>query len=64
MKVKIDHELCAGDAICAELCPEVFEMQDDDKAHVIVDEVPEGSEECVQDAIDSCPESCIEIVEE
>ena len=62
MKVKIDAELCSGDAICSDLCPEVFEM-DGDKAKVIVDVVPEDLEEDVRDAVDSCPEGCIEIIE-
>ncbi|MCD6162111.1 MAG: ferredoxin [candidate division Zixibacteria bacterium] len=62
MKVKIDQDLCSGDAICTDLCPEVFEM-DGDKAKVIVDVVPEDLEEDVRDAVDSCPEGCIEIIE-
>ncbi|HHI02540.1 MAG TPA: ferredoxin [candidate division Zixibacteria bacterium] len=62
MKVKIDHDLCSGDGICADLCPEVFEMEDD-KAKVIVDVVPEDAEEDCRDAADSCPEGCIEIIE-
>lgn len=62
MKVKIDHDLCSGDGICADLCPEVFEM-DGDKAKVIVEDVPEDAEEACRDAVDSCPEGCIEIEE-
>ncbi len=62
MKVKIDHDLCSGDGICADLCPEVFEMEDD-KAKVIIEEVPEDAEEDCRDAADSCPEGCIEIIE-
>ena len=62
MKVKIDHDLCSGYGICADLCPEVFEMEDD-KAKVIVDVVPEDAEEDCRDAADSCPEGCIEIIE-
>jgi len=62
MKVKIDHDLCSGDGICADLCPEVFEMEDD-KAKVIVEDVPEDAEEDCRDAADSCPEGCIEIIE-
>ena len=62
MKVKIDRDLCSGDAICVDLCPDVFEM-DGDKAKVIVDVVPEDLEEDVRDAADSCPEGCIEIIE-
>lgn len=64
MRVKIDRDLCSSDGICAELCPEVFEMDEDDIAKVIVDEVPPDAEECVREAVDSCPESCIEIIEE
>ena len=63
MRVKIDRELCSGDGICSELCPEVFELDDENKATVIVDKVPEDAEDACRDAVDSCPESCIEIEE-
>ena len=63
MKVKVDHELCSGDAICAEICPEVFQMNDSDQAEVIVDEVPADLEDDVREAAESCPEGCI-IIEE
>ncbi|MBN1212632.1 MAG: ferredoxin [candidate division Zixibacteria bacterium] len=62
MKVKIDQDLCTGDAICVDLCPDVFEM-DGDQAKVIVDEVPEEFEDACRDAAESCPEGCIEIIE-
>ncbi len=63
MKVKVDKELCTGDSICVDICPDVFVMNDDDIAEVLVDEVPEDLEEAVREAADSCPESCI-IIEE
>lgn len=62
MKVKIDQDICTGDAICVDLCPDVFEM-DGDVAKVIVDEVPEEFEDACRDAAESCPEGCIEIIE-
>jgi len=34
MKPTVDQELCIGCGTCQELCPEVFEVQDD-KAQVI-----------------------------
>ena len=34
MKVWIDQDLCTGDGICAEICPDVFEMADDGLAYV------------------------------
>ena len=34
MKVWIDQDLCTGDGLCAEICPEVFIMRDDGLAYV------------------------------
>ena len=34
MKVWIDQDLCTGDGLCAEICPEVFVMRDDGLAYV------------------------------
>ena len=34
MKVWIDQDLCTGDGICAEICPDIFEMADDWLAYV------------------------------
>ncbi len=34
MKVWIDQDLCTGDGICAEICPDIFEMHDDGLAYV------------------------------
>jgi ferredoxin len=63
MKVKIDPELCTGDEICVQLCPEVFEMQED-KAVVIMDDIPEDLQDSVREAVDSCPSEAITIEEE
>ena len=56
-KVYIVKEECLGCETCAELCPDVFEMNDEGLA-----EVREGADtavECVDDAIASCPAGCI-----
>jgi len=34
MKVWIDQNLCTGDGICTEICPELFVMHDDGLAYV------------------------------
>ena len=34
MKVWIDQDLCTGDGICAEICPDIFGMHADGLAYV------------------------------
>ena len=58
MKVKIEADLCTACDLCIDTCPDVFEMGDD-VAVVKVDTVPEGLEDEVQEAIDSCPSEAI-----
>jgi ferredoxin len=54
---EIDMEVCIGCGTCAELCPEVFELNDDEKAVVIG---PDKCDTCdCQEAVDNCPVECI-----
>ena len=57
MKVRIE-DTCTACGLCVDTCPDVFEMGDD-IAQVIVDEVPEGLEAEVQQAVDECPSESI-----
>lgn len=59
MKAVVNEDLCIGCGLCAEICPEVFEMNDDMIAIVIVDEVPAELEESAKEAADSCPVEAI-----
>ncbi len=57
-RVIIDTEECIGCESCVELCPEVFEFDDkNEKAIVILAEG--GDEECIEEAISTCPSECI-----
>lgn len=57
MAIRIDEDECMGCESCVELCPDVFEMNDDgDKARVID---PNSDADCVDEAIDSCPAEAI-----
>ncbi|HMP73749.1 MAG TPA: ferredoxin [Kiritimatiellia bacterium] len=61
MKVTVDDSTCTGCEVCTDLVPEVFEMGDDMISRVILDPVPETLKEKVQEAVDNCPVTCIEI---
>jgi ferredoxin len=61
MKAVVDKDLCIGCGLCPEMCPEVFEMADDDKAHVKVDPVPPASEGSCREAAEECPVSAITV---
>lgn len=64
MKVRIEpREECLGDGICADECPEAFEMADDGLATVTNAEPDESLREKVQNAADECPAEII-IVED
>jgi ferredoxin len=53
----VDKDVCIGCQICVTSVPEVFRMDDSNLAEVYD---PEGaSEKAIQEAIDSCPVSCI-----
>ena len=62
MKANVDKDTCIGCGMCPSICPDVFEMDDDDgKAKVIVSEVPDGKDDEAQDAADSCPVDAISV---
>lgn len=56
--VMIDQDECIGCESCVEICPEVFQFNDElEKAQVVK---PEGGpEDLIQEAIDTCPAECI-----
>ena len=48
-----------GCEACVELCPEIFGFDiDETKAYVIQND-EESDEECIEEAIGSCPAGCI-----
>ncbi len=60
MKCKIDSEKCIGCGNCVALTEsKVFDFNDEGLATAIVDEVPEGMEETVKDAVEQCPTGAI-----
>jgi len=63
MKATVNKDLCLGCGICADMCPEVFQMEDD-KAVAKVDKVPPAAESACRDAAEQCPVEAIQIDED
>jgi len=61
MKATVDRDLCAGCAVCEDVCEEVFEMDDEDIAIVKLDSIPDEHEDTCRDAADQCPSEAIVI---
>ena len=57
-RVYVDEEECIGCGSCADICPEVFELDEEtEKSRVIK---PEGGpEDLIEKAMVECPMSCI-----
>jgi len=54
MKIKIT-KMCMGDRNCNDLCPEVFEYDEDQlKSTIKFDEIPEHLKKICQQAADEC----------
>ena len=63
MKVVITSQ-CMGDRNCNDLCPQVFEYDENElKSIVKYDEIPEQYEEIVRRAAQECGADAIEIIE-
>jgi ferredoxin len=63
MRVRVDPDQCEANAVCMGIEPRVFQVDDDDKLHIIVDEVPAEMEDAVRRAVDSCPKRALYLSE-
>lgn len=63
MRAFVDEDACTGCALCEGICPEVFQMNDDFIAEVILDPVPADLEDCAREAMESCADEAITLEE-
>lgn len=64
MKVKVIEEKCCGFATCMSIAPQVFDIDSDQIAVVLMDgDLPTDLHGCIRDAVSACPTEAILIEE-
>ena len=63
MKITVDFDLCASNAVCMGIAPEIFEVRDDGYLYVLNDSPGPEYAERMSEAVNSCPTGAISIGE-
>jgi ferredoxin len=59
--VKVNRELCTGHALCVAVAGNIFDLDEEVVATVLVDEVPAKWEAEARDGAAACPEQAITV---
>ena len=62
LHAEVNRSKCSGYGICADLCPEVFVLDDQGFATVAVGSIPESLHAAAREAAYECPEEAIDIL--
>jgi ferredoxin len=63
MKVIVDYDRCEANAVCMQICPEVFKLNEDDTLDVLIEEPGENLRAKVLEAVRRCPRQAITVKE-
>ena len=59
MRVVVDLDECEANAVCVSIAPELFDLDDDETLHILI-ERPDGELlERARQAVDSCPKRAL-----
>lgn len=63
MEVHVDPDICISCGTCIDLCPKVYDWDEEGKARCLLEEVPRDLEDCAREALESCPVEAIKEIE-
>jgi len=61
MRAYVDKDGCIACGLCPDICPEIFQMEDDGKAGASEDEIPDNLLTSAKEAEENCPVSVISV---
>lgn len=64
LRVVADRNLCCGYGVCAEICPEVFAVDEAGVVKLLLDVVPANLEARAREGAAACPQCALEVKEE
>jgi ferredoxin len=59
VRVIVDRDACESNGVCADLVPEIFELDDEDVLHITPGPVPGALADLVTYAVRSCPKAAL-----
>jgi ferredoxin len=62
LRVIADRSACCGYGVCAEICPEVYQVDDLGIVKLLVETVPAGLETKAKEGAAACPQSALKVV--
>ena len=51
MKIVVDYDLCEANAVCMDVCPECFRVEEDDTLTILVESPPKDLRGKVEEAV-------------
>ena len=63
MKIIVDFELCESNAICVDVAPEIFHINDEDELEILVEAPGERLRSRVEESVRLCPRQAISVEE-
>lgn len=64
MKIGADRDRCIGAGMCVMTDEVVFDQDDDGVVVVLAEDVPDGEQKKVRDAVDLCPSGALSLLRE
>ena len=63
MKIVVDFDLCEANAVCMEIAPEIFQVDDNDELHILIESPGEEYRKKLEEAVRLCPRQALSIEE-